>query len=77
MRLAGLRSAAPDAERPIIFICDPVTRATIALDTADKSATVRAPRGNFRDALKPLPGLAESFCAGMIGPAQTRAGDAI
>jgi len=58
--------AAPDAERQMIFICDPTTRTTITLDTANKSATVRAPRGNPPDALKPLPGLALSFCAGMI-----------
>lgn len=48
----------------MIFICDPTTR--ITLDTADKSATVRALPGNPPDALNPLPRLAESFCAGMM-----------
>lgn len=58
--------AAPDAERQMIFIGDRTTRTTITLDTADKSATVRAPRGNPPDALNPFLRLAESFCAGMI-----------
>ena len=68
--------AAPDEERQTIFICDPTTRTTITLDTADKSATVRALRGNPADALNRLPGLAESLCAGMMAE-RKRAGDAI
>ena len=62
----NLNNATPDAERQMIFICDPTTRTTITLDTDSKSATVGAPRANHPGAMKPVPGLEENFCAGMI-----------
>lgn len=56
---------ATELERQMISICDPATRTTITLDTASKSATVNAPRGDAPRILGPS-GQGESFCTALF-----------
>lgn len=52
-----------EVERLSIWICDPTTATFVMLDTADKTATVQAPRENPLRVIKPDHGHGEPFCA--------------
>jgi len=54
---------ATEVERLSIIICDPTTFTLTTLDTANKTATVQPPRGNFQRNIRPEQGKAEAFCA--------------
>lgn len=51
-----------EIERLSIIICDPATFIMTTLDTANKTATVQAPRSNLQRIIKPGQGKAEPFC---------------
>lgn len=52
-----------EVERLNISICDPATGTFIVLDTAEKTATIRATRSTSVRIIKPLQSRAQSFCA--------------
>lgn len=51
-----------EVERLSIITCDPATLTLTTLDTANKTATVQAPRSSLQRILKPAQGNAEPFC---------------
>jgi hypothetical protein len=52
-----------EVERLNISICDPTTGAFAVLDTADKTATIRASRSTSLRIIRPAQGQSQSFCA--------------
>ena len=61
-----------EVERQSIWICDPATATFTVLDTANKTATITAPRGNLPRMVKPKPGQGESFCTRVFSQRERR-----